>query len=472
MRILTHLGLGDDLFWRKQLKFWLEHGLLNDTSLLPALDALVQAVRGVVAKAGMTDRDFACLFHAALEVRDFPSLEVYSALVEETAHELKQDLDPSLVGQAILKAFSDFHQGCLATNCTDNMDKLHEVIIAWRDEKLTLPQKRMNPDVIKEVDKTSPWKWLAQQDKSDTAYPSRVLRFDWDKFYQTNGEAFLKWLRHSLRLHGFDYVLIDARTGLSKEFYVATLDLADTVVLLTGFNWQNIEGTRRAIAMLKSPAVQERYGEKRIVLVGSPMPSSLPPENIQRRLLGIREQWPEFADFNVTLPYDAELALEERIRVWERQARGWKSPYSRSMDELMQHLLRDDDPLKQALNIPDIKPGNPFALLRRDYIDAADVVRYFVDPGEVILKDMACFTPLVIEGARGTGKTMLASKFSLEVWLAERQMKNQPIDHSELEQMLYILFTGSDREWKRLFKRHQDRLDSKDTGSGQEELLL
>ena len=278
--------------------------------------------------------------------------------------------------------------------------------------------------------------WLIPAgNEADPAYISRVSRFDWERFYEQNGEAFLKWLRHSLRFEGFDYVLIDARTGLSKEFYVATLDLADTVVLLTGFNWQNIEGTHRAVDLLRSAPVRDRYGEKRILLIGSPMPS-LPPDITQRRLFEIREQWPEFVDFNVTIPYEAELALEERIRIWERQARGWKSgDYARSIDEFMKILLEDDDPIEKVLQKNVIKPQNPFALLRRDYIEAEDVVRYFVDPGEVILKEMALFTPLIITGARGTGKTMLASKFSVDVWLAERQMKNQPINAAELPQI-------------------------------------
>lgn len=279
------------------------------------------------------------------------------------------------------------------------------------------------------------WLMPAGDDSDQDAYADLIARFDWNRFYEQHGGAFLEWLQHTLRLQGFDDVLIDSRTGLSREFYVTTLELADTVVVVSGFNWQNIRGTRNALESLRGKVAQERYGEKRFLLVGSPVPP-LPPDYIARRLEEVRENWKEFQDFNITIPYDAELALMEKIRVFEECQHGWKTPYATAVEKLVAMLNTNTNPLAQAMRSKiEAKPDNPFSLVRRDYLAIKEVVRYFVDPGEVILQDMEEFTPLVITGARGTGKTMLASRFSLDAWLVERELKGLPADPAELKQI-------------------------------------
>lgn len=279
------------------------------------------------------------------------------------------------------------------------------------------------------------WLMPAGNDSKHAAYAELLAGFSWDRFYEQQGGAFLDWLRHSLRQQGFDDVLIDSRTGLSREFYVSTLELADTVVVVSGFNWQNIRGTRHALEWLRSQGARERYGEKRFILVGSPVPQ-LPPDYIARRLDGIREDWQDFKEFNTTLPYDAELALEEKIRVLEEQQHGWITSYSKAIGQLLHCLEQKKNPYDQAVKkSEEDRPGNPFSLVRRDYLDIDQVVRYFVDPGDVILQDMAEFTPLVISGARGTGKTMLASRFSLDAWLVERQLKGLPATVEDVQQI-------------------------------------
>lgn len=279
------------------------------------------------------------------------------------------------------------------------------------------------------------WLMPAGDDSDQGAYADLIARFDWNRFYVQHGGAFLEWLQHTLRLQGFDDVLIDSRTGLSREFYVTTLELADTVVVVSGFNWQNIRGTRNALESLRGKVAQERYGEKRFLLVGSPVPP-LPPDYIARRLDEIRENWKEFQDFNITIPYDAELALMEKIRVFEECQHGWKTPYATAVEKLVTALNTNTNPLAQAMRSQvEAKPDNPFSLVRRDYLAIQEVVRYFVDPGEVILQDMEEFTPLVITGARGTGKTMLASRFSLDAWLVERELKGLPAAPEEVRQI-------------------------------------
>lgn len=275
---------------------------------------------------------------------------------------------------------------------------------------------------------------LPAGDESDDRYPARIAAFSWEDFYQSGGQALLNYIKHLCQADFFDDVLLDARTGLSEEFYVSALELADTVVVVAGLNWQNIEGARKVVERLLSEEARERFGDKRVILVGSPMPTLLGAELLSRRKADIKLQWLGFTDFHVSLPYDPELALEERVFTWERADRGLSRPYAEGIDKLIEVLAAPNDAMDAILEQPE--PGNPFALVRRDYMKDEDVARFFVDPGGNIIEDMANFTPLVVTGARGSGKTMLASKFSLDVILADqRRASGGGIDVERIRQV-------------------------------------
>lgn len=262
--------------------------------------------------------------------------------------------------------------------------------------------------------------WLLPAgDDSDATYAQRMSAFSWKALYEVGGQALLFNLKHRFLAAGFDHVLIDARTGISDELYVSALELADTVVVVSGFNWQNVDGTRKVVDALRSAEVEREFAKKRLLLVGSPVPTMIGGELLARRRADIRMQWEKFKGFHAELPYDADLALEERIFAWERDIGKEAKPYVLAIDKLLPCILEKDDP--PVLIEEKIKQTNPFALIRRDYIKDEDVARFFVDPGGNIVEDMGRFTPIVVTGARGSGKTMLASKFALDVRLAEQR---------------------------------------------------
>lgn len=296
---------------------------------------------------------------------------------------------------------------------------------------------------------------LPAGDESDENYPARIAAFSWEAFYESGGQALLTHIKHRCHAEGYDDVLLDARTGLSEEFYISALELADTVVVVAGLNWQNIEGARKVVERLRGETARERFGDKRVLLVGSPIPTLLGAELLARRRADIKLQWPAFTDFHVSLPYDPELALEERVFSWERDDRGLARPYAEGIDKLIEILAAPGDAMAPILEEP--QPGNPFALVRRDYIKDEDVARFFVDPGGNIIEDMANFTPLVVTGARGSGKTMLASKFSLDVILAEqRRSSSGGIDVERIRQV--GLYFRIDADFLDSFNQSDDNL--------------
>lgn len=166
LRILTHLELGDGQFWRQQLEFWRDKGLVTSSTgfFSAALDALVQAVRGVVAAEGMQQRDFLCLFNSALEAAEFPAIEIYSALVEETRKERPpQDARQGLLAWEITSALASFLRAVprVSSNATNikHIEDLREVVAAWLKDEFneTMPAIRVDTN-------EPPWQVLRVKD--------------------------------------------------------------------------------------------------------------------------------------------------------------------------------------------------------------------------------------------------------------------------------------------------------------------
>jgi MinD-like ATPase involved in chromosome partitioning or flagellar assembly len=282
---------------------------------------------------------------------------------------------------------------------------------------------------------------------SSVQYANDLHNIKWDELIEY-GESFFSQLKQYLIEKGYTRILLDTRTGLSKEFIACAFDLADTMVFVTSYNRQNIEGTRDMVQRLdkfnQSLTQEDKLiHQKRYLLIGSPEPTTLGFEQRNRRLADIKLQWPELVNFSVQLPYDAELALEEKIKSWEQDKSQVNIEYAQKIKELVDILEKNE--LNNSLSAASIqRPTNPFGALRGGFMDSNDVVRYFVDPGGTILQDMQGFTPLVITGARGTGKTMLARYFGFEEWMARQKAHSTTFDLSKLEQIGLYFHIDSD----------------------------
>ncbi|NJP23285.1 FxSxx-COOH system tetratricopeptide repeat protein [Microbispora hainanensis] len=97
-------------------------------------------------------------------------------------------------------------------------------------------------------------------------YSSLVSTFDWDNFYERlGGGQFLDALRVDMR-RGYDYVLIDSRTGLSDIADICTVHFPDTVVTCFTLSDQSIEGAARVAS-----EIAERFPDRRIRILPVPM---------------------------------------------------------------------------------------------------------------------------------------------------------------------------------------------------------
>lgn len=328
---------------------------------------------------------------------------------------LRADADP---GPGILAMLLDYqrHQ-----QKADNPDEPAPYDLDLGRYMRVIPDWRARPRGDDEAVDTLGSLWLMPAGNSSSkAYAEQLNEFSWTKFYAHHGQALLSLFKSQLMAQAFDDVLIDSRTGLSDEFFVTTLELADTVVCVTGYNRQNIAGTRVAVDALRSPEAEKLYGKKRLLVIGSPQPESLTLDEQSYRRSEIPREWPGFKDFNLELPYRPELALREVALARKAdQSNITSNTYALVFPKLMA-MLDQEDPFSSVIPARQTSPENPFAIIRKDYFSNEELLKYFVNPGGEVMQDMANFMPLVVTGARGSGKTMLAGRFSLEYWLAEQ----------------------------------------------------
>lgn len=156
----------------------------------------------------------------------------------------------------------------------------------------------------------------------DERYQRRLDELDLPGLYREgHGQPLMQEFKKIIRDAGrFDMVLVDSRTGFSDESGICTRDLADHIVVVTGLNNQNIEGTA---AFLR--ALHEGTGGKRdLLFVLSPVPMG-EDELMELREKAAREAfeaaWQRPVDLSARIYYHPRLALTEEPHVF-RSSRG------------------------------------------------------------------------------------------------------------------------------------------------------
>jgi MinD-like ATPase involved in chromosome partitioning or flagellar assembly len=162
--------------------------------------------------------------------------------------------------------------------------------------------------------------------KQNGDYQATLSALDWDNFYdRLYGGQFFDALRQSMK-RGYDYVLIDSRTGLSDVADICTMHLPDTLVDCFTLSTQGIEGaamianliqvqiqahSERSIRILPVPmridyAEQEKAeaGQALAIRLFEGLPTGMSEE--QRR-----EYWTQ-----VGVPYRAFYSYEETLAVF------------------------------------------------------------------------------------------------------------------------------------------------------------
>jgi FxsC-like protein len=142
-------------------------------------------------------------------------------------------------------------------------------------------------------------------------YATRVNAFNWANFYEhLGGGLFLEAAKQSMA--GYDYVLIDSRTGVSDTSGVCTIQMPDYLVVCFTLNSQSIEG---AAAVAESAHRQRLQPNGEPGLKIFPVPTRVELSEKQKLDLAEDEAHKRFQQFLWHIPVDSHAAYWGSVRV-------------------------------------------------------------------------------------------------------------------------------------------------------------
>lgn len=216
----------------------------------------------------------------------------------------------------------------------------------------------------------------------DADYSRRLERLDLPGLYRAGTglpllQAFKQVIRDS---EMFDYVFIDSRTGFSDESGICTRDLADCLIVVSGLNKQNVEGTTRLLRTLRRSADKP----ERLEIVLSPIPNgedALVDERVAKAQAAFSEAWGAELQTDLHIPYHPQLALTEEPHIFRRRTGYLFDAYhkiERRLRELLGHTPEDWlDQALEAYNAQEYDAALEFAKLTDRLADTREWADHF-----------------------------------------------------------------------------------------------
>ncbi len=135
-----------------------------------------------------------------------------------------------------------------------------------------------------------------------------------------------------------DYLFFDSRTGLADIAGVCTVELPEVLVVFSGLNEQNVNGTERVLSMLREHPARERSVATMLVLSPLPRAADLPvPVPTLRETARVRPG----GDVNIRVERESNLLVDAVFRAQSRLF----SPVLEYFPEVQKRFpnLRDSD---------------------------------------------------------------------------------------------------------------------------------
>ena len=169
----------------------------------------------------------------------------------------------------------------------------------------------------------------------DGSYAQRFDALNLRQLYQEGlGEPLIRAFKKKLaEADLYDYVLVDSRTGFSDEAGICTRDLADHLMILSGLNRQNVEGTCEFLKALRVAT----DGNKPFQIILSPVPNGEDALLEQREAMAkssFEEAWGSEIKIELQIPYHPQLALTEEPHIFRRR-RGYLFEAYRAIERSM-----------------------------------------------------------------------------------------------------------------------------------------
>lgn len=266
-----------------------------------------------------------------------------------------------------------------------------------------------------------------------------------------------------------DYLLIDARTGVTEIGGLATTALADCVVCMTVLNQESLEGTIAIMESLTS-SKQSAVGKLRVVpVLTRTTEASDNQDEISETLkrlaifdsVQINSKTKEVSP--ITLPHDSVLGANDRVVGGEQKASTF-SPLHKAYLELFQSLFpqaktRAEDVLRQMESVSEVKARITKSRRRRDgYTDSFEPWESSSIQEGVIFKDgknkQGKFVDLVCTSENG--KPLMIVEYiskeptteALEFWRQHRSIRYLILissANSDSQQSAYCRADGWDK---------------------------
>ena len=178
--------------------------------------------------------------------------------------------------------------------------------------------------------------------KFDGHYGQRLDALNLHELYQEGlGEPLIRAFKKKLvEADFYDYVLVDSRTGFSDEAGICTCDLADYLIILSGLNRQNIQGTCEFLKALRVAT----DGKKPFQIILSPVPNGEDALLDQREAMAkasFEAAWGAKVELSLQIPYHPQLALTEEPHIFRRR-RGYLFEAYRAIERSMLTALGHD----------------------------------------------------------------------------------------------------------------------------------
>lgn len=204
-----------------------------------------------------------------------------------------------------------------------------------------------------ELDGQSVW-LMPAGDQSDPNYSLRLSSINWEDLYEHRSGFLMfedlkqQWKSYDRR--GFDYVLIDSRTGHTDVGGICTRHLPDAVVILFLPNEQNISGLAPIVDAIRRESVSPRGKSIRLHFCPSNVPFLDDEDGILSRILSQAEERLGYTDAASTIHhYNSLELLDQRLFSLHHAKSLLAREYAQLKNAIAEGNIEDREGVMQAL---------------------------------------------------------------------------------------------------------------------------
>ena len=185
----------------------------------------------------------------------------------------------------------------------------------------------------------------------DDGYPQRFAAIDWAKLYEVqDGFLLMEDLRVQWAAAGYDYVLIDSRTGLTDIGGICTRQLPDVVVAVFFPNEQNLAGLKQVVPSIREQGARPRPID--VLFAASRVPRLDDEHGVLRTWLAKFRSELSYDETRLTIieHYDSLSLLDQTLFVLDRPNSGLAHQYEELAAAISQQNVEDADGVLRFLH--------------------------------------------------------------------------------------------------------------------------